>query len=318
MRLIAKIFVALGLLLLFLSNCMRKKTPAASLSGWLEEHFPGRFQIVSTHISDPVRHLSFQVKRSVVAERNRPLVQAVFSWDKREPGLGMSTGAVDSAFIRAARELEDAQALYSALKNVGFERVSAGIHQGVAQVVIFEEPTPEHRRNSLAELNAAFEQWPSHGAYDLCAAYMEPAEYGVHFQDIAPLDYWEQPGSFHLRRVLFSLNHRRQPSRFDAGELEGEWQLNTYSDDFGKSSGQARNRAEEWGAKHLVSACRLLPTSEILQDERHSARIIFRFPYSLQPAGVDSASTEENIDGYLSVRYDADLRSFSSIKNSKN
>jgi len=315
MKLLGKIFLV-GLAL-FLFGCFRKKNAAPSLAGWLEQHFPGRFQIVNTYTSDPIRHLSFQVKRSVVAERSQPLVQAVFHWDKRQPDVWMSVSAVDSAFAKAAAELPDAQAFQSALKTAGFERVSVGIHRGTAQVLIFEEPTPEHRRHSLKLVKNALAHWSAGAGYDLHLTYVEPAEYGVHFQEIVPLDYWETPGSLQLGRIIF-WQSCRQPYQFDPAKMERDWQFNTDSKRFEQHIEQARNLTKEWAAEHLKQPYTLLATAEFGQDERHTTQVEFKFPYTTEPLkeGSEGAS-EEHISGYLVTRYDVDNRTFSPVKNSK-
>jgi hypothetical protein len=312
MRLFVKILIA-GLAL-FLFGCFRKKNAAPSLVGWLEEHFPGRFQVLSTHIQDPIRNFSFQVKNSVVAERSRPLVQAAFRWDKREPGLGMSVGAVDSAFAQAAIELADAQALYSALKNAGFERVSAGIYRGTAQVLIFEEPTPERRRLSLFWVKNALSQWPASANYDLHLAYMEPSEHGLHFQEIAPLDYWETPSGQHRERIVF-WQPCSQPYEFDPARLEREWRFSLYSKRFGQCSQQARSRAQDWAAEHLQQPFALLEIAEFEQGEQRTTQVKFKFPYTTKP--LKDNDLEPEISGYLTLDYDVDHHVFSPVKNSK-
>lgn len=312
MRLFFKILIA-GLAL-FLLGCFRKKNAAPSLAGWLEEHFPGRFQVLGTHIQDPIRNFSFKVKKSVVAERSQPLVQAAFRWDKREPGLGLSAAAVDSAFVQAATELADAQAFHLALKTAGFERISVGIHRGVAQVLIFEEPTPEHRRRSLFWIKNALANWPASAGYDLHLAYMEPSEHGLHFQEIAPLDYWETPSGHHRERVVF-WQSCSQPYEFDPARLEREWQFSHYSKRFGQYSEQARSRAQDWAAEHLKQPCTLLETAEFEQDKQRTTLVKFKFPYTTK--SLKDKDLKVEISGYLVLAYDVDKHVFSPVKTSK-
>lgn len=67
----ALVLIAVSVLIL---RCTRRETATDTLEYWLEKHFPGRFGLLDTQTEDPIRNLSFQVKRSVVADKSDPLV----------------------------------------------------------------------------------------------------------------------------------------------------------------------------------------------------------------------------------------------------
>lgn len=60
---------ALALILLIFAYCFRKKNSNPNLKSWLEEQYRGRFVVLDTQMSDPIKNLSFKVKNSVVAEK---------------------------------------------------------------------------------------------------------------------------------------------------------------------------------------------------------------------------------------------------------
>ncbi len=303
MKHILKILMAIVLMLSF-SACFRKKSGAGNLQDWLEKHYPGRFEVLSTGADDAIRNLSFKVKKSLVAEKSNPLVQVLLKWDKRQPGLGLTTAAVDAAFAQAKTACEDARELVSMLKTHGFDNMAVGISNFTTMVLLFEESTAESRQERLQQLKTIFSAWPASGGYDKEILLMEPAEHVNLPGEVLPLSYFlEGNGQFrnHATYTLYLANDKAGgPKHFD-----GIWQYNTRNEHFATVSGQARSAMEAWAKTNVKQPFYLLETSEYEQIGEQPLRYRFKYPFTHknpQEAAPEGAYIEP--DGYFVVEFD--------------
>lgn len=317
MKSILRIAIA-GFLLLF-TGCSGKRVAKPNLDDWLENHFPGRFQVLSTRSDDPIRSLSFQVKRSVVAEKSDSMVQALLWWDPRKPDLDISAEMVDSAFEGAATRLQDAKALYEALKSNGFENFATSIRRQAA-IFFFVEPTPEQRREILQRSERAIADWPATSNYDKELVFMEPEEYGKHFQDIVPLTYWEESSVEHPKNVVFSLECRHD-RQFIAADLEWDWKFNTRSRRYDEYSKQAGDAAAAWAEQNLKPPYTMLryrtveSAGPMRVPKQDLALLVFSFPFVNQTIETpDQDDWDETVSGYVVVDYNVDAHSIETIK----
>ena len=142
--LIIKILIVLAIASFFYS-CFGKKKKAEGLEAWLDTHFKDQLYIVTTQTADPIRHLSFKVKNTVVAHKDDSLLQIYIRWDKRQADLGISLEEVKNSLAKAETELADARALLKLIKETGLTSFICSIRNGYIRILIFEEPSPEIR-----------------------------------------------------------------------------------------------------------------------------------------------------------------------------
>lgn len=301
----------IGLLVLVFTNCYRMKTNEPTLSDWLEEHYPGRFQVLSTNTTNPIRNLSFKVKKSVVAERSDTLVQALVGWDQRDAELGLTTTQIDHLFANAALEIQDARTLFQKLEAGGFKNMATGIHDKIASVLIFDEPTAERRQENLDRLEKAFADWSAADKYDKELLFLEPVEYGKHFQEIAPLSFWAQSTGQYMKYVIFQL-FCPYTRPFIAEDLKQDWTFNTLSSRFSDYFDQAQKAATTWAQEHLERPVTLQDISENSQDGKDPALMIFQFSF-VNTLSEGENSTEE-VDGKIMVRFNLDTQSIETVE----
>jgi hypothetical protein len=230
MSLLVKLIVG-GLLLLVFAQCNCKKTAAPNLQNWLDGHFPGRFQVLSTQADDAIRNLSFKTKKSVVAEAADTMVQSLVLWDARQPDLKLTAVGVAAQFERAAMEWKDAQLFYRTLKMNGFENMTVSVSDGEAVVLTFEEPTPVRRHERLFQLEKALADWPVSMNYTKKLAFMDTVGLVQDFGGFVPLTYWVQEDAAYRKQLLFSVTCNYN-APFSAAELEALWEFNLDSDRF--------------------------------------------------------------------------------------
>ena len=262
MSLLVKLtLIALACFWLFVS-CQKKKTSNPGLEQWLEDHFPGRFQIVATENDDAIRNLSFKVKRSIIAEKSAPEVQAQFKYDLRQPGLGLDPAEVEEAFVSARQYWNDASALSKAWQNAGNFPASVGARNGRISLVFYVEPSAAARHDCLDPLKKALQNWkPASSGYDLFVWLSEPGTPGA---AILPLkDQLETIGAGRKDLVFSLLVQLDEP--FQISKLEKEWIFNPDSERFSRYLEQSRQAAAEWLQAHPGKPCQWSDLSEYEQ-----------------------------------------------------
>ncbi len=296
----------LGLLVLPFSACFRKKAAISNLQNWLDKHYPGRFEVLSTGPDDAIQNLSFKVKRSLVAEKANPLVQTQLKWDKRQPDFDLTTAMVDSAFAQTKTTLDDAQDLHRRLKEKGFEKIAVGIKKWTVVVLLFEEPTDENRHRLLSQLELVFGSWPKSSTYDKQILLMEAAAQDSLPGEILALSYFLEGDGLYERQALYSLQLPHSQV-FEAAELHEDWMYNTQNEQFSKVPDKAKSALETWAKQQVKQPYFLMETIESEQISLQPLRFRFRFPFTDKShEEAVSQSRYVEVDGHFSVDYDVD------------
>lgn len=304
--------VGLFLLLLF-TQCSRKKTAAPNLPDWLENHFPGRFQVLSTQADDAIRNLSLKMKKSVVAEAADTMVQSLVRWDARQPDLKLTTEGVKAQFERAAEEWKDAQSFYKILKMNGFENISISVRDGEAVILAFEEPKPERRHELLFQLEKAHADWPQANNYDKELVFMDTVGGGNVVGDFVPLTFWMREEVTYRKKMLFSVGCKYNEP-FSAAALEQAWMFNTDSDRFSVFYEKVRVELEKWTAIHFKK--KITPEFELVEVGQSGPSPIllqFKIPASENPS--ESGDSVQSPNGYFMVDFDVDAQGVSKISH---
>jgi hypothetical protein len=317
MKTFFKILIGVGGLLILLFTQCRKKPKTPDISDWLEKEYPNRYEVLATYTDDIIRNLSFSIKHSIVAEKSNPMVQTKLHWNANFEDLKLTKGIVDSSFMNAKSDYEDAQSLYKILHNQGLTNISLSIKNGSAMVMIFAEPTPEHRKKSLELLEPCFNQWAKTADYDISISYEEPSEKDKHFKEIVPLLYWHQSSAQYMGMMLYSTFSLAEKV-FSAKEMDKYWAYNTESNRFSKCIEHAQKEAEKWASEHIKRPITFLETSEFTQNEKNTVLVNFKFPFIYQSnKPVQDAALIEK-DGYITLEdYNAEKNTFGQIKLTK-
>jgi hypothetical protein len=247
MRLIS-LLLLLAVLLFF--ACTRKKKTIGNLTEWLEKYHPGRFEIAITQTRDPIRQLSFKAKKSVLSDKNDPLLQIQVYYDKREPDLALDPESIEPLLKLARQELKDARELFAALRAAGLQKVSAGVYRGEAIVLAFENPTIAQRNQFSQNLVKALANWPAAQNYGLRLYFMEPTAYEQAFKDIVPLVHWVSDGPWQRSKSMLYQSIEKVKD-LNPEKINQAWQFNPDSERFGPILDQAEPLAKQWASKHF-------------------------------------------------------------------
>ncbi len=298
------LLLAIGLLIF---SCTRRKKAPGNISEWLEVHFPGRFDVVDTRTSDPIKNLSFKVKKSVIAEKSDSLLQIELTWDAREPNLGLSVEKIESLLQEAKPALADTRELLSLVKATDLSGASVSVDRGDACVLVFEEPTPEQRKKVLNTLKSVYESWEAAGQNRLWLIFMEPSVKGIEFAEIVPLVHRVRPDSWQIRHTLVDLIIE-PGTDFNVTKLNQQWRFNTNSDRLLAWLDKARPIAEQWASEHLKKKVYFNTQSEYTALEKQLGAEL-RFPFSYQE--------NDSIAGYIQGNYLLDANRFENLEVSK-
>lgn len=294
--------LVVALLVLPFTACFRKKAGSRNLQQWLDKHYPGKFEVLSTSTDDAIRNLSFKVKTSLVGEKANPLVQYYIKWDKRAPDLNLTTDLVDTAFAQAASYYQDARELLQILQAQGLEPPCVSLKNGTATILLFHEPTVEFRAQCLASIEKAFQAWPKSGSYDKEILLMEKAAQAGTAGEILPISY------FMDRQYLKAVTYRFQlpyNQPFSGENLGENWSFNTASDQFAAAHEKARKAMETWAAQHYGKPYFVMDTSEFEQTSEKPLRYRFKFAFTHHEQPENSTDYVEP-DGYFVVNFDID------------
>lgn len=301
-------FIALLGLAIWACRCTRKQ-PKNDIGTWLEQHFPGRFQVMGTQVSDPIRNLSFQVKKSLVAEKADTAVQVEIIWDKRAPHLGIDQSEVEEMAARAETQIKDARAIYASLQASGFERANVGIWRGNVTLLLYDTPTPDFRKTCLKNLEKSAAQWPARDKYGLAVYFLEPHLYQKEESPVKTLDFWRLPSLF-LPHASVYLHVDDPIAALNISSLANAWTLHTESkalSDFVQNVAQPA--AAEWGKRHLSKPITLLNrwTYEPLKDPTVLG-LQMKFPYT-----YGTLSDDAPVDGCIGGQFLFDAQTFSTL-----
>ncbi len=294
--LIIKILIVLAFASFFYS-CFGKKKKAEGLEAWLDTHFKDQLYIVTTQTADPIRHLSFKVKNTVVAHKDDSLLQIYIRWDKRQADLGISLEEVKNSLAKAETELADARALLKLIKETGLTSFSCSIRNGYIRILIFEEPSPEIRLQRLEKIAPALQNWPQAKEYGLAIDFMEPKTLNTEFGDIVPLAHWERGDRWQLRNsILYLRSEVAYP--LNVKTINKEWQFNTESDRLLEWIEQSRIHAAAWAKDHLKKPHQLLSQAQYSALDKQLG-VEIQIPFNYSTNSEDSSS----IDGYITGNY---------------
>jgi hypothetical protein len=306
-----------AVVLLVTLGCFRKKNAKANLPDWLETHFPGRFEVLETSLAKNwATSWDFGSKKSIVAEKADPEVQILLFWEKGKVALRLSTAEVDSAAVSARHNVQQARLLHKLLTTNGLEGFSTSWANGRSVVVLFAEPTPEHRQNTVRILKKTFDAAPSDLTADVRVYYFEPTARGELFKDIVTLEYWERPGTWHQDHLLVYLETDWTAADFSEKAVAKQWTCNTAAARTGKYQDEAEQRVLAWAAEHLKGEVHLAGYTECQLDEKDPLGIRYQFPYYLGPArpDTDSVDLDAHVDGYLTVVYHTDPHTLGAVR----
>ncbi len=300
-------------------GCFQKKEKTNDLPTWLETHFPGQLVEVNDIVNLDPMNLFIKEKNTILADKNDPEVQISVKWFKKEEGLGLNVAEVQTSLDNARKDIKAARMVFDALKKNGLEKFSVSVIEMAAYILLYEEPSPELRKNNLVKILTALDALPEHTQTSIWIEWMEPSAYQQEFKDIIPYGYWQRGDSYHDRNKIMGLDFEWSPG-LQADILNTGWAINIKSDRAHTYHGDAYNAASAWAAKNLSSPFYLEKDQMITigPDDDDRMGIEFQFPYFTSKPDTTVSGFEENALGYVRVVYQTDQKTFGKIKKVKN
>ena len=303
----------IGGLILLITMPFSKKTKITHIKDWLEKEYPNRFDVLDNYTKDIIRNLSFSVKGSIVAEKSNPLIQADLPWDKRQIEIGLSKTLVDNAFANAHQAYKDALLLHKLLNENGLTEIAVGVDKRTVKVLIFAEPTPKQRQNSLVLLEKSFAEWQKEEARNIEIYYLEPNGKDTSLNEIVPLIYWTN-GYVEFQKNMLYWIACYAIDKFSAKKLVHDWNFNTESRRFTSSVEKAREEAQKWASEHIKRPFTLLNSAEFDQPYSDRDVVNIRFPLVYQLLKEENKDIMKYVDGYISMDYHVEEKVFKQIK----
>lgn len=225
------------------------------MSSWLEQHFKGRFRILSTENADVIRYLSFKVKNTLVEEVALKGVQVSLQYDLRLPDLGLNPDEVAEMFVKARQYRTDASGLFACMNQVGTPHFQLGIQNGSVLIYFFDEPLPDFRKKCLSYVQKACAAWGNvRSFYDVAIYIMEPDATPNLDNALLPLSELKDLKVEHPRKLIYSVLCPREEA-FNADKLDREWAFNLNGARFSTYFTQSNEAVDAWLARRPDLGC---------------------------------------------------------------
>ncbi len=299
-----------------LFGCFRKKTVRNNVEIWLEAKFPGRFEVLQSNINVlDVMAYYYGKKVALIADKADPEVQIVLNWQKDVTDLGLTTEQVQTAHECAQLGVGQARKLFKVLKDQGLEKLSVGVMDQAAYLLVFAEPTAVVREQTLAAILAVWNAQASPQQTSVFVEMMEDTAYHQQFQDIIPNGHWKVPTGWQEREKIMAIDFEWKKGLAVATLMPG-WEINTEAKRSSEYREMAYQAALPWAEKHLAKPFYLEPVQMVAYelDSKDGLAVHFHFPYyNAKPTDADSTTTTEP-KGYVSGLYRIEDKTFTKIK----
>ena len=302
-------------ILMGIFGCGKKKDNKPSLESWLETNLPGQLVVVNNVVDLDPRNLFTSKTQTILADSQDPEAQIKVTWYKKEEGLGLDKEEVQSMLESSRKDVTAAREILQGLKAKGGEKISIGVIDMAAYILLYEEPTPEVRNRYADLVLSVITAMPEHTQKSIWIECMEPAVYGEHFKDIVPFGYWRRGDSYHDTHKIMSLDFEWNED-LRAEHLLPHWKANHSSSRVSALTEKAYDVAAAWASKHISGPFYLEPSQMIRVglDDDDPLLLRYEFPYfETKPDTTDSGAFVDAL-GYVSVAYHMDEKTFSGTK----
>lgn len=306
-------------LLSTLLGCFQKKEKANDLPTWLETHFPGELVVANTIVNLDPMNLFVKEKETIVADKNDPDVQIRVKWFKKQEGLGLNVEEVRTDLNNARKDIKAARMIFEALKINRLEKFSVGVIDMAMYILLYEEPSPEQRKNNLIKILATLDALPDHSQTSIWVNWMEPSAFQQEFTDIIPYGYWLRGDSYHDNNTIMGLDFEWSPG-LKPDILNTGWAISIKSERSLTYQDEAYQAVSTWAAKNLRAPFYLEKDqmTTIGPDDEDRMGIEFQFPYFISKPDTAVSGFEDSALGYIRVVYQTDQKTFGKIKKIEN
>ena len=311
----ASFFIFCSLAMFSFFGCFKKKPTPVNIETWLEAQFPGQFEVLHSNLNFNVMDMYRGKKTALVAEKADPEVQFVLFWKKDLPDVGLTKEEVQTAFETAKNDIAQARDLFKQLKNKGLEKISIGVIEPAAYILVFAEPTTATREEVLTKIKSVLDA--TSGPTSIWIEMMEPSAFGQKFGDIIPNGHWKTETGWQEQEKIMSLNFEYRKN-MSVATLTRHWQVNPMSKRGAADREDAYRQAKIWAEKNLPKPFYLEPNQMVgfETDEKDGLAVHYHFPFfDVQPSESDSNSVEPK--GYVSGLYHTKKKTFSNIRKQK-
>jgi len=295
-------------------SCFSKKKKE-NLDSWLEQKFPGKYEVLDNHRSLMDR-IKYNMKvRAIVGSKEEPEIQFIIDWHKDTAGLGITPEEVEDKFLESKNNIARAREIFQQLNKNDSSKISIGVLEDAAYFLIYMDPEKSTREKYLQEILGMLEAENGHPQTNIFIEFMEDSAYHQKFKDIVPAGYWARIDSYHQLNKTVSLDFEwKQGLSIDT--LMHHWTVNTESNRSSVYREKAFVLAQSWAEKNLSKPYYLEPDQMVYYelDQENPMAIHFHFPYFTEKPVEGSEDVEGLRKGFVTGLYDVDKKVFTQIK----
>lgn len=305
-----KILVLLAIVL-FLFSCRQKKERIKNVEQWLDQHFPGQFMVVDTRMSDPIKNLSFKVKKSILAKKDAPLVQIEVKWDARVEGLELDKQEIIQQFEIAEQQFQTSQKALQDFKSAGFSNLSIGMRNDDYIILFFQEMTQNDLQAFAKQVMEAWINLDLSQGHYAWFGLMDPHASGELFGEFIPLKHWVLDYKWQNEHTWFFLEVPPGEA-LKKIQAKASWKLNEGSLWMKEKALTFKPQIQKWALEKGKGQMKLLEYI-VTEAGQQDMELIFKYPYEVE---ADSSKTIHDYY-YIQAIYDHTTGQIHGVKSVK-
>lgn len=298
------LFAAVFLLL----GCWENKSTRKNAQIWLDQNFPGKFEVLDTESAATWAKPDFDVSILYIGLKADPDVQFTLRWNKTRPDGKLQAAEVEEALQDAQRDAERARALLSCLKNKGLDKVQVGVSAGSVAVLLYAECTLPYRERVLGDLHAALQQWPEISAQSVRIFFMEENAFDPQAKAVVPKPLAFKQTTLQQANTVYYLDYE-WTDKLTLSDLAEHLAVNAASARDSIYRMNAFEKVQAWALKNAPPGIQIESAQMVMTtvDEHKLRCIYYDFPFVLEakPAAPNTPGGSQN-DGYINCIYDTD------------
>ncbi len=238
--------------LLFFSACFQQKPAPDTVESWLEQTFPGQFQVENAYLEMPAYSIpTDSMWQALLTDKSNPEVQFRLFWKEGIRDFGLRPEQVRETHEYAKECVAKSPELYKLLNSYQLDSFSVCIIDSrMIYIQVFSESAPANRERIYAAVKNAFIAKGEDPNTQITIEIMEPLAYRTKYQELIPSGHWLLYPDWQKENEIMSICfHWRNATT--ALPYYGSWKANPAGKRNVQYRENARRLAQAWAANHI-------------------------------------------------------------------
>lgn len=235
-----------------LSDCFQQKPAPDTIESWLEQTFPGQFQVENAYLEMPAYSIpTDSMWQALLTDKSNPEIQFRLFWKEGIPDFGLRPEQVQETHEYAEECVGKSHELYKLLNSYHLDSFSVCIiDYRMIYIQVFAAPAPANRERIYAAIKNAFIAKGEGPDTQITIEIMEPSAYRTKYQELIPSGHWLLYPDWQKENEIMSICFHWKNATTTL-PYYGSWKANPVSKHSVQYRENARRLAQGWAAKHI-------------------------------------------------------------------